>query len=737
MTLDPTLPQNAPERRRSQEMSLERASPPLAVPGYDAERLLGVGAYGEVWVAIERNTGRRVAIKFYSHRRGLDWSLLSREVEKLAFLFADRYVVQLIGVGWESDPPYYVMEYLEQGSLADRLQQGPLGVQEAVDLAREVAIGLVHAHDKGVLHCDLKPANILLDRDCKPRLADFGQSRLSHEQTPALGTLFYMAPEQADLKAVPDARWDVYSLGALIYCMLTGSPPYRTAEAVDQIEQFDSLEQRLAQYRRLIRQSPRPVEHRQVRGIDRALAEIIDRCLEIEPRKRYPNVQAVLSALDARAVQRAMRPLKVLGAVGPALVLLVVSLFAWRGFSTAISHSAEALAERALESNGFAAQSVARSAAYELERRYEAVERVAGSKEFQEAAAEFVSQPDMRRLLAELSDPGRPDAELAPLREEFRSGNADRQRLQDLFDRLLPPALRPPLVARDEDGEAAAVASWFFVDANGISTVRVPQSGTIGRNYAWRSFFHGGDSDLARDWRPQAGKHVTETRPSAVFRSQASNRWIVAISTPVQREIGGRKEFLGVVALTVEVGKFARLESRDDQFAVLVDARRGEHQGVILSHPLFEKYKDAKLPDHFVNYRVTPAHLQAIDYYRDPLAAAPEGADYRKLWLARREPVNVRGEDIGWWIIVQQGYDRAIGQTLNSLRRQLVLFGLAALVMVLVVVIGLWGLAMRLLRESGPGRFLATAAGDNGSQPTPRPSGNAPTEFHGAEPRGP
>ena len=159
-----------------------------------------------------------MAIKFYAHRRGVDWSLLHREVEKLVFLSADRYVVQLLEVGWDAEPPYYVMEYVENGSLDDLLaQHGTFTVPEAVEMFREIAVGLAHAHGKGVLHCDLKPANILLDQDHRPRLADFGQSRLSHEQKPALGTLFYMAPEQADLEAVPDVRWDVYALGAILY----------------------------------------------------------------------------------------------------------------------------------------------------------------------------------------------------------------------------------------------------------------------------------------------------------------------------------------------------------------------------------------------------------------------------------------------------------------------------------------------------------------------------------------
>src|SRR5687767_11302764 len=246
---DFTQAQSAADEQRSRDLSLARTRPPAEVPGYQAQRFLGAGAYGEVWAGVDKNTGRKVAIKFYAHRRGVDWSLLSREVEKLRFLSADRYVVQLLDVGWEAEPPYYVMEYVENGSLDDLLRKhGTFSVSEAAEMFREIAVGLSHAHGKGVVHCDLKPANILLDQDHRPRLADFGQSRLSSEQTPALGTLFYMAPEQADLAAVPDVRWDVYALGAILHCMLVGEPPHRTEAISEEIESAADLPDRLARY---------------------------------------------------------------------------------------------------------------------------------------------------------------------------------------------------------------------------------------------------------------------------------------------------------------------------------------------------------------------------------------------------------------------------------------------------------------------------------------------------------
>ena len=689
MSIDPTEVQGGVERRRASDMSLKRGHPPAQVPGYEPERFLGIGAYGEVWVAVERNTGRKVAIKFYAHRGGLDWSLLSREVEKLAFLFADRYVVQLLGVGWDADPPYYIMEYLEKGSLADRIAQGPVPVDEAVSLFSDVATGLVHAHGKGVLHCDLKPANILLDEDNKPRLADFGQSRLSTEQAPSLGTMFYMAPEQADLDAMPDARWDVYALGALLYCMLTGDPPHRTGKTVDAFERTPDLTERLTHYRQTIEQSPTPSGHRKMRRVDKLLAAIVDRCLAPDPNKRFANVQEVLDALDDRAARLARRPMMVVGAIGPALLLAVVSWFAWQGFNAAVQESNAALTHRALKTNEFAAQFAARNAATELEHRYQLVEQVAASGPFCKHLAAALAKPEIHEMLVRLSDPKRNNADLEPLQNQFRD-NSTRQALQKEFAASISstPGLR----------KGEKVASWFFCDVNGVSTARVPEGPTIGRNYAWRSFFHGGPSDLDETWRPGPGKHLNATTLSNVFRSQGTARWIAAISTPVFDD-SPEKKFLGIVAMTVEVGQFVQFPAgTKNQFAVLVDNREGKRRGVILQHPLFDELP--KLPNRIEKYLVGPDDLpdkpERQEHYIDPLSALSEGGQYDRQWLAQMESVRVRDKDTGWIVIVQEAYDTAIGETLEKLSGGLIRSGVIALALIALVMAGLWGMAKRL-----------------------------------------
>ncbi|MES2789331.1 MAG: serine/threonine-protein kinase, partial [Planctomycetota bacterium] len=366
---DRTWVQSDADRERSRGLSLRREHPPASVPGYQIKDSLGEGAYGSVWLATELGTGKNVAIKFYTQRRGLDWSLLNREVEKLAVLYTCRNIVGLIAVGWDADPPYYVMEYLENGSLANLLAQEPLPAKEAARIGRDVLMALVHAHGSGILHCDLKPANILLDKNLEARLADFGQSRLSHEQHHALGTLFFMAPEQADINAVPDARWDVYAWGAVLYEALTGQPPYRSPENERRLAETQPAERRLETYQNILRNDPRPKAHWRVRGVDRRLAEIIDRCLQIDPNLRYPNAQAVLDALDVRARLLANRPLLTLGIAVPILLLLVIGTVANRAMSAAVKSAQDNLLDRALESDAVTVRILARSIERELEDR--------------------------------------------------------------------------------------------------------------------------------------------------------------------------------------------------------------------------------------------------------------------------------------------------------------------------------------------------------------------------------
>jgi hypothetical protein len=621
------------------------------------------------------------------------------------FLSADRYVVQLLDVGWDAEPPYYVMEYVENGSLAELLRdRGTLSVSEAVELFRETAVGLAHAHGKGVLHCDLKPANILLDQDQKPRLADFGQSRLSHEQTPALGTLFYMAPEQADLEAVPDARWDVYALGALLYCMLTGRPPYRSEDAVDKMDTASDLTDRLGRYRELIRSSPPPSGHLRAPGMDRALAEIIDRCLAKDPDDRFANVQEVLNALRARALARARQPLMMLGIVGPILLLLVMGLFGWRGYNSAMNDSDLAVTDKVKESNAFAAKYVAGMVAWEIDHYFRAVEEAAGDPEFRRLLAETVDNEELSRLLTRLRDPTQTQDALSGARGEFET-HSDRQALQNSITKLL------------RENRQRRAASWFVCDAHGTQlaadfATESPKP-TIGKNYAYRTYCHGGPRDLDERDRPLPDQRIAQTHLSALLLSTATGTWKVAVSTPVFRDGEARGEFLGVLALTLEVGDFMEFAGSDLQFAVLVDGRAGDHAGVILQHPLFDRIiaRDGSLPQRFSDYRVQLGQQlgEEVQRYRDPLGQDDEGKEYDRDWIAAKAPVVVDGQrvgedgerasfDTGLIVLVQEDCDAAIG-LVHQLGRRLVHEGLLALGGVVCVVFVLWFFVLRAMGE--------------------------------------
>src|SRR5262249_35271843 len=135
----------------------------FTVPGYKCLRQLGEGTYGEVWLYEAAQTGIQVAVKFFTRSSGSQWRRLRDEVQQLAKLHADPGIVPLHGVGDESRTPYFIMRYAEGGSLEQLLARGRLPLERALSLFRQMSEALAYVHIKGIRHCDLKPANILLD----------------------------------------------------------------------------------------------------------------------------------------------------------------------------------------------------------------------------------------------------------------------------------------------------------------------------------------------------------------------------------------------------------------------------------------------------------------------------------------------------------------------------------------------------------------------------------------------
>ncbi|UUO06112.1 serine/threonine protein kinase [Blastopirellula sp. J2-11] len=720
MNLERTELQTDGDLKASEELSLRRTRPPREIPGYSIERFLGAGAYGEVWYAVASNTGRRVAIKFYNHRASLEDSLIAREVEKLVFLSADRYVVQLLDVGWDSDPPYYVMEYVESGSLEDLLKRsGPLPVDRTVEIFHDIVVGLLHAHAKGILHCDLKPANILLDQDGKARLADFGQSRLSHEQKPALGTLFYMAPEQAELSAVPDVSWDVYALGSILYTMLTGDPPFRSAGAIGEIDSAAGLTSRLDRYRQIIQNADPPVAHRDVPGVDRELVDMIDRQLAVNPRRRYPNVQAVLDALRVRQRNRERRPLVWLGVIAPAVLLAIMLAFGFWGYSAAVSDSAEALASKSWVSNQFAAELAATNVAHDIESLFDDAERFAKRPDVLATLQSTLDTPELKDLLSQLRDPNLGMSERAQLVHEFQE-HPSREPLQNL------------ITERWAAGNGR-YASWFLLDKYGFhiaSSAGKSVDSPVGGYYGYRSYFHGGEEDFehpAIDPRfhasvpPQGGIYPTatdKTHLSAVFLSTASNTWKCAISAPIQ--VDG--ETIAVASLTINVGNFPRFEGSPEQFAVLVDERPGPNSGMILQHPLFDELlqSESRLPDQFCEDPKLRVRVESIDKrnvydYIDPLSQDPAGAALAGPWIAAIQSVRITPGDetdsrsTGLVVLVQEKQASAVGP-IHSLGKKLATAGVTAMAIITALAGAMWGFVLRSGSRSSRGTFLGSGA---------------------------
>jgi eukaryotic-like serine/threonine-protein kinase len=264
---------------------------------------LGRGGMGIVYRAEDTRLKRPVALKFLSDDLSahLDARVRFLREAQAAAALDNPHVCTVFEAGEHEGRAYIAMAFIEGLSLRERIAQGPLTLDEACTWSRQIAEGLAEAHARRVVHRDIKPANIMLAGGRHAKITDFGLARVegSGETTRTggvVGTLAYMSPEQA--QGLPtDQRTDIWSAGCVIYEMLTGRAPFSPSRG-----QADLVA--------LLHSDPRPVTAFRPDAPSRLVA-VVDRCLQKDPRRRYPDAASLfddLRAIDLEAAGPAVRP---------------------------------------------------------------------------------------------------------------------------------------------------------------------------------------------------------------------------------------------------------------------------------------------------------------------------------------------------------------------------------------------------------------------------------------------
>jgi tetratricopeptide (TPR) repeat protein len=364
------------------------AAAPVAIPGYEILGELGRGGMGVVYRARQSRLKRDVALKMIlggPHAAPYELARFRTEAEAVARL-QHANIVQIYEVGEHNGLPYFSLEYVAGGTLADRLDGTPLPARAAAPLIETLARAVHHAHERGIVHRDLKPANVLLASGGReppegptapgtgspsggsrpplagggPKITDFGLAKRlegSDAQTRTgtlLGTPSYMAPEQARGEAhAVGPLTDVYALGAILYELLTGRPPFRAASPLETLQQ-------------VLRDEPVAPTRLQP-GVPRDLETVCLKCLEKDPGRRYASAAALADDLArflrgepllARLAGRWERAVKwarrrpLAAALAGVIVLAAGALLAvWAGFTVELRRErdrAEANFQRAM-----------------------------------------------------------------------------------------------------------------------------------------------------------------------------------------------------------------------------------------------------------------------------------------------------------------------------------------------------------------------------------------------------
>jgi hypothetical protein len=647
---------------------------PLRLPDFkngDSEfsgiEYIGQGGMGVVYKAYDKNFDRWVALKFSAHTHLIGASGVERfrtEAQSMARLRHPN-IVTIHETGELQGRPYFVMDLIDGTPLSDRAKEFVNRPRDAAALVETVAMAVHHAHQRRILHNDLKPGNILLDEEGRPHITDFGLARRLGEgaassTTGAVGgTAGYMSPEQIDGREITTAS-DVYGLGAILYTLLTGKAPFHggtVQETLDQVQYADPI-------------PPRALNPM----VDSDLEAICLRCLKKHRSERYVSVSSLahdleryLGGIETIARSWTRRELVVSwcrrNRVEAGLVTGVVAVWIFAiVMALSVAHARKAhLLQHTAESTGFAAKDLAQTALLQLRHLGRNIELVSAG--------------------------GRLATSLA---------SDDRQKLDEIVRDLC-------------SDQSVPFITCYVINRDGIMVAHAPRADyMIGGDFSWRDHFQGAKAKASS----AAGSAIHVSR---VYRGRSDNVYKFAVSAPI---LDRQNNFLGTIATSVTTDAsmgpvFLHDDSRKVALIAPTDINNPEeprsNKHVILYHPGYRKGTDPVKFPAIDRIGMKPAQAASEqpelsqskpaifhnDNYADPAASvAPE---YAGRWIAGFAPVG----NTGFIVAVQERFDDAVSLEPSTLWSLALGSALASVVAIAILIIFLRQWARSRWQELG------------------------------------
>lgn len=639
-----------------------RNTPVGAIAHFQLFERIGMGGFGAVWKAFDTELERIVAIKIPRKDRisAADIEQFLHEA-RVAAQLSHPHIVTIHEIGRWEDLHYIVSDFIEGTSLTEWIKQKKPTRVQAAKLCALIARALHEAHECGIVHRDLKPGNILIDEKGEPHLTDFGLAKTADRESDSrrtkdgqvMGTPAYMSPEQAKGDSrTSDRRSDVYSLGVVLFELLTGELPFRgnTRALIHQVIHNEAP-------------SPRRLNH----NIERDLETICLKCLQKEPRRRFATALEVAEELErflsgepirSRPIDTLERSIRWAQRNSATALIAACSILALAAldFLYAYSKLEERTARQAIQQQD-RAQDKARALQQQLSR-------------YRYVVQQFAENPRLRELFEQ--NHGSVIWSAEALAEIQRMTVENDARLNDPAHGFLM------------EGERDPFENWFVMDADGHVRGHSPTPQVD--NYAYRDYFRGALRAAEQRAKLKAqGVLGQKTYVSRIYKSVTDGAYKFGISAPIY-SLSNPDQVVGVVMASILAGRARDPNSgeiRSTQLTSLTAA--GDHSFSVLVGPFDDSDPEHPAQDQGESkvYRIVQhpayAHLspdpasgaaveEAIEFPALGASAAPPADTNFRDPLGKYDPAFARRwiagfarvPDTPMLVITQESYEMAV-----------------------------------------------------------------------------